>query len=275
MGFVSINCDMGEGFGLYRMGDDRALMPLIDAANLACGFHAGDPLVIRNTVRMAKEFGVSVGAHPSLPDLQGFGRREMAIGSEELAAAIVYQVGALTGFLKAEGMRLGHIKLHGALYAMSARDERIADAVAEGAAVFGVPFFGLPNTCHEHVCAARGIEFVPEFFVDLDYDRDGHVIITRSHAHVDPAAAAARALRAVTDGLVRSIDGVEVPLRAQTLCIHSDTPNAPALAAAVTDVLSHVRSSAAAGGSAAADLRAAGSHHLTGSDGTHARPATT
>jgi 5-oxoprolinase (ATP-hydrolysing) subunit A len=245
MGFVGINCDMGEGFGPYRIGDDRALMPLIDRANLACGFHAGDPLVIWRTIRMAKEFGVGVGAHPSLPDLQGFGRREMAIGSEELTAAIVYQVGALTGFLQVEGMRLGHIKPHGALYAMAARDERIADAVAEGAAPFGVPFFGLPNTCHESVCAARGIEFVPEFFVDLDYDRAGHVIITRTHAHVDPVAAAARAMHALTAGLVRSIDGVEVAVRAQTLCIHSDTPNAPALAAALTEMLSRVRSGVA------------------------------
>jgi UPF0271 protein len=275
MAFVGINCDMGEGFGLYRMGDDRALMPLIDAANLACGFHACDPLVIRDTVRLAKEFGVSVGAHPSLPDLQGFGRREMAIGSDELAAAIVYQVGALTGLLKAEGMQLGHIKLHGALYAMAARDERIALAAVEGSVVFGVPFFGLPNTWHERVCAARGVEFVPEFFVDLDYDRAGHVIITRSHPHVDPTAAAARALRAVTDGLVRSADGFEVAVRAQTLCIHSDTPNAPALAAAVAAMLSRLRNGAGANGAASADLPAATSHQFAGSDRACVCPATT
>ena len=123
---MEINSDMGEGFGLYRIGDDRALMPFIDAANVACGFHAADPMVMRRTVQLAKEYGVSVGAHPSLPDLQGFGRREMAIGSEELAAAIVYQVGALKAFLDAEGMPLSHIKPHGALYAMAARDERVA-----------------------------------------------------------------------------------------------------------------------------------------------------
>ncbi len=115
MDFVEVNSDMGEGFGLYRIGDDRALMPFIDAANVACGFHAADPMVMRQTVQLAKEYGVSVGAHPSLPDLQGFGRREMAIGSEELAAAIVYQVGALKAFLDAEGIPLSHIKPHGAL----------------------------------------------------------------------------------------------------------------------------------------------------------------
>jgi UPF0271 protein len=118
---VTINCDMGEGFGLYRMGDDEALMPLISAANVACGFHASDFNHMRQTVRLAKRHGVAVGAHPSLPDLQGFGRREMKIAREELANCLIYQIAALTGFLAAEGMRLAHIKPHGALYGMAAR----------------------------------------------------------------------------------------------------------------------------------------------------------
>jgi UPF0271 protein len=240
-GRVEINSDMGEGFGLYRIGDDRALMPFIDAANVACGFHAADPMIMRRTVKLAKEFGVSVGAHPSLPDLQGFGRREMAMGSDELAAAIVYQVGALKAFLDAEGIPLNHIKPHGALYAMAARDERVAHAVADGAAQFGVPIFGLPNTLHETVFSARGIAFVAEFFVDLEYDSRGHVIITRSHDPVDPERAAERAWRAVNDGLVRSVEGVDVAIAAETLCIHSDTPNAPAVAAAVFARLARIR----------------------------------
>ncbi len=119
---VQINCDMGESFGLWRLGDDAAILPFIDVANVACGFHASDPVVMRRTVRMAKEHGVAVGAHPSLPDLQGFGRREMKLEPDELSAAILYQVGALKAFLDAEGMALSHIKPHGALYAMAARE---------------------------------------------------------------------------------------------------------------------------------------------------------
>ena len=134
-----INCDMGESFGLYRIGDDHALMPLISAANVACGFHASDFNHMRDTVRLAKEHGVKVGAHPSLPDLQGFGRREMKMPREELANCILYQVGALKAFLDAEGMALNHIKPHGALYGMAARNEEVAHAVADAADVFGVP----------------------------------------------------------------------------------------------------------------------------------------
>ena len=230
---VQINSDMGEGFGLYRIGDDRALMPFIDAANVACGFHAADPMVMRDTVRLAKAFGVSVGAHPSLPDLQGFGRREMKIGADELAAAITYQVGALKAFLDAEEIPLSHVKPHGALYSMAARDEAIANGIADAVAPFGVPLFGLPGTLHETVYRSRGIPFVAEFFVDLDYDANGHVIITRSHAAIDPELAADRAARAVIERKVRAIDGSDVDIEAKTLCIHSDTPNAPALAAAV------------------------------------------
>lgn len=238
---LGINSDMGEGFGLYRIGDDRALMPLIDAANVACGFHAGDPMTMRQTVRLAKELGVSVGAHPSLPDLQGFGRREMRLDPEELTAAIVYQVGALRALLEAEGTRLTHIKPHGALYAMAAREEGIANAVADGALPFGVPIYGLPNTLHEEVYTARGLEFVAEFYVDLEYDSKGHIIITRSHDAIDPAYAADRALRAATDGIVRSVDGIDVAVRPQSFCIHSDTPNAADLAAAVSRNLAAIR----------------------------------
>src|SRR3977135_717620 len=140
---ATINCDMGEAFGLYRMGDDAGLMPLIDIANVACGFHASDFNHMRSTVRLAKAAGVAVGAHPSLPDLQGFGRREMAISREELANCILYQIGALTAFLNAEGVKLNHIKPHGALYAMAARNAQIAHAIADAADVYRVPIYGL------------------------------------------------------------------------------------------------------------------------------------
>src|SRR6476469_5207687 len=134
---------MGEAFGLYRIGDDEALMPLISVANVACGFHASDFNHMRDTVRLAKRHGVKVGAHPSLPDLQGFGRRAMAMPREELANCIIYQVGALKGFLDAEGMTLNHIKPHGSLYGMAAQQDDVAQAVCDAADVFKVPLFGM------------------------------------------------------------------------------------------------------------------------------------
>ncbi len=234
---ATVNCDMGEGFGLYQMGDDAGLMPLITVANVACGFHASDFNHMRKTVRLAREHGVRVGAHPSLPDLQGFGRREMKIGREELANCLIYQIGALSGFLKAEGMTLNHIKPHGVLYGMAARDPEIAHGVCDAADVFGVPLMGLSGTLHETVYAERGHAFIPEFFADLDYDDDGRLIITREHDAKDPADCAARALRAVAEGRIISTGGRELPVRATTVCIHSDTPNAVDIATAVRDAL--------------------------------------
>src|SRR5947208_15072216 len=165
---VIFNCDMGEAFGLYKMGDDEALMPQIVVANVACGFHASDFNHMRATVRLAKQHGVKVGAHPSLPDLQGFGRREMKIGREELANCLIYQIGALTGFLAAEGMALNHIKPHGSLYGMAARDEAVANAVADAALVFGMPLLGMAGTLHEKIYRARGLTMIPELYAGLD-----------------------------------------------------------------------------------------------------------
>lgn len=230
---TTINCDMGESFGLYRMGDDDALMPMIDIANVACGFHASDFNHMRATVRLAKQHGVAVGAHPSLPDLQGFGRREMKIGREELANCLIYQIGALTGFLEAEGMPLNHIKPHGSLYGMAARDEEIANAVCDAADVFKVPLLGMLGTLHEKIYPARGHRFIAEFYADLDYNDAGGLIITREHEAKDPAAAAAKCKRAIQEGKVLSINGRDVRVGADTICVHSDTPNATAIAAAV------------------------------------------
>jgi 5-oxoprolinase (ATP-hydrolysing) subunit A len=228
-----LNCDMGEGYGLYRIGDDAGLMPLIHVANVACGFHAADFDQMRATVKLAKAHGVRVGAHPSLPDRQGFGRREMKMGREELANCLIYQIGALSGFLKAEGMDLHHIKPHGALYGMAARQEAVAHAVADAADVFGVPLFGVAGTLHETVYTARGHRFVGEYYADLDYGDDGLMIITREHDPVDPATAAERCVRAIREGLSVTVSGKDVKVRADSICIHSDTPNAVAVAEAV------------------------------------------
>lgn len=232
-----INCDMGESFGLYKLGDDEGIMPLISVANVACGFHASDPNHMRTTVRLAKAHKVKVGAHPSLPDLQGFGRREMKIGREELANIIIYQVGALKGFLDAEGMPLNHIKPHGSLYGMAARMEEIAHAVCDAADVYGVPLFGMKNTLHEKIYRERGHSFVAEYYSDLDYDDDGGLIITREHDPVDPATAAKRCLRAIREGKTASINGVEIEVGSDCICVHSDTPNALAVARAVREAV--------------------------------------
>ena len=230
---IAINCDMGESFGLYKMGDDEGLMPQIDVANVACGFHGSDFNHMRKTVRLAKQHGVKVGAHPSLPDLQGFGRREMKIGREELTNCLLYQIGALKAFLDAEGMKLYHIKPHGSLYGMAARSEEVAKAVADAAKVFGVPVMGMVGTLHEKVYQAEGLEFISEYYADLDYDDQGMVIITREHHAFDPKRAAERALRAVKEGVTVSVNAKEVRVRADCICVHSDTPNAVELAQAV------------------------------------------
>jgi UPF0271 protein len=189
------------------------------------------------TVGLAKTYDVKVGAHPSFPDLQGFGRREMKMKPNELVAAIIYQVGALKGFIEAEGMRLNHIKPHGSLYGMSARSEDVANAVCEAAGMFGVPLLGMSGTMHEKIYTARGIPFLAEFYADLDYDHEGNLIITREHKPIDPFQAAARVARALREGKVESIQGTDVPVRVDTVCIHSDTPGAVAVAMAVKKVL--------------------------------------
>ncbi len=230
---VAINCDMGESFGLYRMGDDVGMMPHITVANVACGFHASDPNHMRATVALAKQHGVRVGAHPSLPDLQGFGRREMKIPRDELANIVLYQIGALKAFLDAAGMRLNHVKPHGSLYGMAARQEEMAQAVADAALVYDVPVFGMAGTLHEEVYTARGLTFVSEYYADLDYAADGGLIITREHTAVDPQEAATRALRAIEEGKATSIEGSDVTVRADCICVHSDTPGAVEVAQAV------------------------------------------
>ncbi|MEM8651257.1 MAG: LamB/YcsF family protein [Pseudomonadota bacterium] len=235
---VNINCDMGESFSLYKMGNDEAVMPFITEANVACGFHGSDPNHMRKTVQLAKQHGVKVGAHFSLPDLAGFGRREMKIDRDEMANIVIYQIGALKGFLDAEGVQLAHLKPHGALYGMAARQEHIAHAICDAAEIYKVPVFGLAGTLHEEIYSSRGCEFVPEFFADLNYDDDGKLIITREHPHLDPEEVGQKALRAVKDGKVITTGGKEVSVKANTVCIHSDTPNVLEIADSVKSALS-------------------------------------
>jgi UPF0271 protein len=234
---MELNCDMGEAFGNYSFGADEALMPHIGLANVACGFHGGDPVVLQQTVRLAREHGVRVGAHPSYPDRQGFGRRAIEMDRSELAACLIYQIGALRGFLDAEGMALSHVKPHGALYGRAARDPEVASAVADAAGVFGVPVMGMAGTVHEEVYVSRGLGFMAEYYVDLDYDDDGGLIITRKHVAYDTDEVCRRLERVISDGVAVSVNGREIPMRADVVCVHSDTPGAAELAAAVREVL--------------------------------------
>lgn len=230
---ININCDMGESFGLYQLGDDEGIMPYITEANVACGFHGSDANHMKKTVILAKKYGVKVGAHFSLPDLQGFGRREMKMDRDELTNMIRYQIGALVGFLDHYQVPLSHLKPHGALYGMSAKQEHVAHAVADVALQYKVPVFGLAGTLHEEIYQARGLEFCPEFYADLGYDDDGWIVITREHGQKDPQEAAQRCVRAVEEGMTKSVNGKDIPVTVSSICLHSDSKNALDVASAV------------------------------------------
>lgn len=226
---------MGESYGIYRLGDDAGIMPYITHANVACGFHASDPNHMQKTVALAKQHNVSVGAHFSLPDRQGFGRREMECTREELRNLIIYQVGALNGFLAQRGMKLSHLKPHGALYAMAAKYEHAAMAIADAARIFDLPVFGMSGTLQEDIYRSRDVTFVAEFFADLDYDETGSLIITQDRAaprvveHV-----VERVNEAIQEKKVRTIQGACIRTHAETICVHSDTPNALELVRAIS-----------------------------------------
>jgi UPF0271 protein len=235
---MRVNSDIGEAYGAWELADDDAIMQHLQLANVACGFHAGDPVVIQETVRRAKRHGVEVGAHPGYPDLQGFGRRAMAMDPEEITAMVLYQCGALRAFLDAEGMALAYVKPHGALYGAGARDETTARAVAEAAKLLGVPVMGMAGKGHEAAAEAVGVEFIPEYYADLEYDDEGFLLITRKHVAYDPEVAVRRLRQVMKDGVAETASGGEIPMRAETVCVHSDTPGAPELARALAEATS-------------------------------------
>ena len=233
----SLNSDMGESLGLHSFGNDLALMDTVDVINVACGFHAGDPDTMAATVSAAAERGIGIGAHPGLPDLVGFGRREMKLTPDEVENILLYQVGALQSFLTAAGATLNHIKPHGSLYGMLSRDRSLMTAAAKVAALYDVPFYGLAATEHQTVCDELGVQFVSELYVDLNYGPAGQLLIQRRPEPTDPAKAAARVRRAMTDGVVEASDGTELHIDFQSICVHSDAPNSPDVAAAVRAAL--------------------------------------
>jgi len=231
---VDLNSDLGESFGPWTMGHDEALMPSITSANIACGFHAGDPSVMRQTIRLAKQHGVAVGAHPGFPDLVGFGRREMSLSTSELEDLVLYQLAAMAGVAATEGVRLQHVKAHGALYNMAARDSSLARAIARAVAAFDptLILFGLPNSALLREGKTAGLRVAAEVFADRTYEADGSLTSRRVPGSViqDPARVVSRAVDMIATGQVTATDGRVVPLRADTICLHGDTPGAADLA---------------------------------------------
>lgn len=228
---IDINVDMGESFGMYTLGDDEAFMPHITTANVACGFHAGDPGVMHKTVALAKQYGVEIGAHPSLPDLKGFGRREMKMAPQEIYDDMVYQIGALKAFVEINGQTLHHVKPHGSLYGMISRDPEAAEAVCDAVAAIDPKLYlytmkkGVAGT----IASEKGLRVVYEVFGDLGYDAAGNLVITRHHEALRPEDVSSRVLRMFRDKTVLSTDGKEIEIEGSSVCLHSDSPGAVAL----------------------------------------------
>jgi len=237
---IDLNADAGEGFGAYTIGADAEMLRSVTSLNVACGFHAGDPVVIRGTIRAAKAAGVAVGAHPGFPDLQGFGRRPMHVAPDDLVAMLVYQIGAVAALAAAEGVRLRHVKAHGALYNMAVADDRLAGAIAEATGAFdGLCLFAPKGSAMAAAAASRGVRVASEAFLDRGYCADGTLTPRAEPGALvtDPARVAERAVALAREGAVVATDGTRVALHPDTLCIHSDTPGAGRLAAAARGAL--------------------------------------
>ena len=238
---MDLNSDLGESFGAWTMGADEAVLASVSSANVACGYHAGDPEVMRQTVRSAARGGVAVGAHPGYPDLVGFGRRNMGCSPDEVYAFTLYQVGALGAFCRAEGVPLRHVKPHGALYNQAAKDPRLAEALARAVrdAGEGIILLGLANSAFADAAATAGIPFAAEAFADRAYRADGTLVPRGEPGAVihDVPLAAARVVRMATEGVVEALDGTLVSLRPHSVCLHGDTAEAVIMAREVRRAL--------------------------------------
>jgi UPF0271 protein len=235
---IDMNCDLGESFGAFKTGNDAKIMPYITSANIACGFHAGDPMTIAQTIMLAKRHRVAVGAHPGFPDLVGFGRREMQLTSEEAENYVLYQVSAIQGFAKAVGLRLQHIKPHGALYNMAAKDEELSKAIVKTVRKLGddLIVFAPPKSALAKVAARAKLRVAKEFFADRAYDLDGSLISRRQKGAIinDPRTVVQRTVTMVKEGTVQALNGeVLSSCAADTICVHGDTSDAVELAKAL------------------------------------------
>jgi UPF0271 protein len=231
---IDLNCDMGESYGAWKMGADAEVMPFITSANIACGFHGGDPATIRTTVRLAVDRGVAVGAHPSLPDLMGFGRRVMRISPQDMYDLVVYQAGAVEAFARAAGTRLHHVKCHGALYNMAVNDEALSDAMVRAVKDLGpgVMLYALSGSKTLQLGRKAGIAVAGEVFADRGYSDDGTLAPRDKPGGMieEPLAAAKQALAMIEQGQVTSLSGKRVAVAADTMCLHGDQPGAVAFA---------------------------------------------
>jgi 5-oxoprolinase (ATP-hydrolysing) subunit A len=238
---IDLNCDMGESYGAWKMGADAQVMPFITSANIACGFHGGDPATIRKTVRLAVDHGVAIGAHPSLPDIQGFGRRVMKISPQDMYDFVVYQAGAIEGFARAAGSKLHHIKCHGALYNMAATDEGLSDAMARAAKDLGnVMVYALSNSVMMKVVHKLNVPVLGEVFADRGYSDDGTLAPRDKPGGMieDAAKSVKQALAMVEEGYVTSLSGKRIAVAADTLCLHGDQPGAVAFAQQIRNAFS-------------------------------------
>lgn len=243
MASVDLNSDIGESFGRWSLGNDAEVMRSVTSANVACGYHAGDPGVMRETVRMAKAAGVAVGAHPGFPDLMGFGRRNMAATPREVEDFVLYQIGALAAIAAAEGVRLQHVKAHGALYNMALRDLALSDAIAKAVAAFdrSLILFGLPGTELLRAGKAAGLRVAAEGFADRAYEPDGSLTPRNRPGAVihDADEVVRRAVRMAREGVTTATDGRDIPMRVDTICTHGDTPGSHELTRRIREGLEH------------------------------------
>jgi len=240
---IDLNSDLGEGFGPFHVGADEELFPLISSANIACGFHGGDPLMMSRTVERATAHDVAIGAHPGFPDLAGFGRRAISASAEEIRTDVLYQIGALAGIARAAGSSLQHVKAHGALYNLAVKDPTVAEAIAQAVRQFdpGLRFFAIPGSALEAAGVSAGLTIVREAFADRAHHADGSLVARSVPGSVieDPDAVAARIIRLVQDGVIETIEGDLLALEADTICIHSDTVTAVPIAHAIRARFAH------------------------------------
>ncbi|MCI6756821.1 MAG: LamB/YcsF family protein [Lachnospiraceae bacterium] len=238
---VDLNCDMGESFGNYKIGMDEDIVQYISSANIACGFHASDPLVMEKTIGLCRQAGVAPGAHPGFPDLVGFGRRQMKVTMPELKAMIIYQVGALKAFAEAEGLSLQHVKPHGAMYNMAGKDPQMADAICEGIASVDpdLILLGLSGSAFEGAAARAGLRFAREVFADRAYEEDGSLVARGKDGAMitDEQEAIRRVISMVKDHKVKAITGKEIAVSPDSICLHGDSPKAVLFAKMIREEL--------------------------------------
>jgi len=246
---IDINSDVGESFGPYKMGNDEELFPFITSANIACGFHAGDPGTIRRTLDLAVRHKVAVGAHPGYPDRLHFGRVALPYSAAEVVDFVLYQIGALQAMAETSGLKLQHVKLHGALYHVAAEDRRLAEALLDGIVRFqhSLIIVGPPSSTLQEESEDRGLDYAAEGFADRAYTDEGKLVSrTKSNSLLtDPPAAAEQALQIVKERKADSVSGKKIDLKVQTICIHGDTPGAARIAKAVREKLEHAKISVA------------------------------